>query len=806
MKPLPLLLIGLFPCFVTAQNIVHTSPEGQDTVPAAFFREWYHRNDLIYYLEALNDHSIVETSSYGQWWLPERLTFAIEGLPCTANRYYIDGMRVDDRFQPGSTVYLPNMQHYNLRINTLTSQLYFEHDTTAGDYVEVSYNFGQLGNGEPAPGTKCIFNITHRSPMESADTYKHVSARRHLKGAGTLDAAYTFHDRQGNAYRQHLYAAYGQRLITREDQCGLMTADPFYNAQYYKVQADGLLPVRPTQAVQRLGYRLNFSGREDGGSEYLYNYNEVYDLKNYTGTLYLSRQYLTTGLTWGTDVVHHNNLGFTKNIIDQDGESFAPWVADGKTHSLSWAVNYEQPLLTWLSVHADAYNSVLYFRPETEHWNNTVYLQSPVATSPTDLYRYEWISRAFAGGLLENTVGLKAHYDPCRQLGINAHLDLTLDGMLLHSKSKVSPNIQAGFNLDIHPCHWFEAGVTIAYERMPYTADYLRYFSDDYMNADIYYAGTNTLLATIGGKYHTYKKKLPQATYLELDIPIHFRFRSQRGLHEIVLQQSYKKFFNVWHTFFAGNADDYGYYRQQDNLNVFYMNPGVKQYEVGTSPQFGSNWLMNTPYYFSQLTRYTFTGRKVTVSLSWQSMQAAGYSGLGNGAMSNSLGVLSETTANPNTRQVVEDPNSPYACVGRMDLDKGFVCRFYLAYNICQWVQAGVTVKWTDGKPFSDWHYFQDGGQVAVMPQDTRGTNPTDNHFGKRHCAKYNIDLHVQGQWEAGGVPMRLKVECYNIWDFCHDLAEMGFVQDIPHASRASMIMDVPIGLLATFTVDINKK
>lgn len=809
-----LLLLLLLPLAVESQNIAHTSAEGQDTVPAAFFREWYHRSDLIYYLEALNDHSIVETSSYGQWWVPERLTVAVEGLPFSANRYYVDGMRADDRFQPGSTMYVPNMQRYDLRMQTQTAQWYFERDTTASDYVQASYNFGQLGNGEPAAGTKCIFNITHRSPMESADTYKHISARRHLKGAGTLDAAYTFHDKAGNGYRQHIYAAYGQRLITKENHCGLITEDPFYNAAYYKVQADGLFPIRASKAVEQVGYRMNFSGREDGGSEYLYNYNEVYDLKNYTGTVYLKRQYLTTGLTWATNVVHHQDLEFSKNIIDQDGESFAPWIADGKTHEMSWAVNYEQPVLPWLSVYVDAYNSMLYFRPEKEHFTNTVYFQTPLggdrehpylSSEATDLYRYEWTSKAYAGGLLENTAGLKAHYAPCRQLAINARLDVTLDAILLQGKSKVSPNIQAQFNLDIHPCRWFEAGVTLAYERMPYTADYMRYFSNDYMNADIYMAGTNTQIGTTGGQYHDYKKNLQQTTYLELDIPIHFRFRSSRGLHEIVLQQSYKKFFNVWHTYFKGAAEDYGYYKQQDELNVFYMHPGLKQYEVGTTPGFGSNWLMNSPYYFSQLTRYTFTGRKVTVSLSWQSMQAAGYAGLGNGATSNSMGVLSETTANPNTQLVVANSKGPHPGVGRMDLDKGYVCRFYLGYNICKWVQAGVTIKWTDGKPFTDWQYYQDGGQVAVLPCSSRGTNPTDNHFGMRHCAKYNIDLHVQGQWEVQGTPMRLNVECYNMWDFCHDLAEMGFVQDIPHAWRASMIMDVPIGLLATFTVDLKK-
>ena len=792
-------LLAIATPILFAQNPVHTKMSGESEVPTEFFREWYHRSDLIYYLEALSDHTIAETTTYGQWWIPERLAIAVEGLPSTANRYYIDGMRTDDRFQAGSSLYVPNMQQYNLCINTHTSQLYFSLDSTSRDYVQATYNTGQLGNGEPAWGTAAIFNITHRSPMESADTYKHITARRHLTGAGTLDAAYTIKDTQGKGYRQHIYAAYGQRNITRENHQGLILDNPLYQADYYKVQADGQLPICTNSVFDYLGYRMNFSGREDGGSELLYNYNEVYDHKNYSGMLYARGKHLTTGLNWSTNTVLHSNQEFSKNILDQDGESFDPWIADGNTHELSWAVNYDQSLTDWLSVHVDAYNSMIHFNPKNQHFTNVVYMQSPIDEHAKDLYRYEWESNAYTGGLLENTFGLKAHYDMNEKLSLNAHLDITLDAILLRNKSKVNGNIQAGINLDLHPCKWFEMGVSLSHERMPYTVDQLRYFSDDYMNANMYYARTDELYATTGGKYHHYKKGLLQTSYLELDIPIHLHF----GKHEIVLQQSYKKFFNAWHTNYLGAPEDYGYYQDYNGVDVFYLNGGIQEYEVGVAPVFGNNWLMNSPYYFSQLTRYTYTGRKVLVSVSWQSMQASGYCGLGNGFQTNNLGALSETTANPNTSNVIDNQGGEHRGVGRYNLDKGYVCRFYLAYNICEWLQAGMTVKWTDGKPFTDYIYYANNNQVSILPKESRGTNPTDGNFGKRHCAKYNIDLHIQGKWQVRDIPMRLNIECYNMWDFCHDLAEMSFVQDIPYAHRASMIMDIPVGLLATYTIEL---
>ena len=118
-----LLSLLFLPYPAKALEVSHTAMDGSDSIPAEYFRKWYHRTDLIYYLEALNDHVIVENHTPGQWWLPDRLSLAVAGLPCTQTNYTIDGMRTDDRFAPGNTVFVPNMQQYNLLINTHTGQL-----------------------------------------------------------------------------------------------------------------------------------------------------------------------------------------------------------------------------------------------------------------------------------------------------------------------------------------------------------------------------------------------------------------------------------------------------------------------------------------------------------------------------------------------------------------------------------------------------------------------------------------------------------------------------------------------------------
>lgn len=742
---------------------------GTDSVSADWFRTWYHRSDLVHYLEAMSDHTIAETHTTGQWTESERMAIAIEGTDYSHTHYYIDGFRVDDRFQPGSTLYRPDMQSYHMSISTHDGTLHFQRDTTARDYVRATYNFGQVGNGAPAAGTQAIINLQHASPVQSADRYKHISARRHYKGAGNAEAAFTI-----RGLRQHIYASYGQRLITRQNEQGLITDKPYYTAEHYKVQADGDLWSQQTATANyRIAYRLNLSGRSDGGSEFYYNDTEVYQHRTYSGSIYTTRRthndQLTTGITWATNRIHHTNRSFDRNIVDQDGESFEPWIPDGNTHEATWALIYERSLLPWLRLHIDAYNSLIAFRPEAEQWSNRIYAQGPVDTQPTELGQIQWSSRPYLSGLLENTFALKAHHAVHPMVDLHGQVALTLDGMILpHGMSRISPNIQAEAAMDFHPCHWFDLSASVGHFRQAYTADYLRFFSPDYLSH---------------GSRHRYQHGLSQTAYLQVDIPFRFHFTDRRKVHhEFVFKQSYRKFYHVWR---VNDMDADG------------------NYTVGYTPTFGSNPLMNTPYYFSQLSRYTLTGPHVTFSLSWQSMQAAGYAALGNGASSNSNGILSETTALPTTTQVVTNPNGRYPGVSRHDLDKGFVCRIYFGYNICRWVQMGFTAKWTDGKPFTAYRYTIDNGIATLYPMSSRGTNPTDGNFGTRNCANWQIDLHAQGTWWVNNRQMTLNLECYNVYDFACDQAEIAFYQDIPQAFRSSAILNVPTGLLLTFRSEL---
>ena len=121
------------------------SAQPTDTVRADFFRDYYHQGHLVHWLDALSDHTVYQGLHVGQWDESGQLMFSVDGNSFRWNRFYIDGMRLDNRFAPGSTNYVPNMEHYNLSIDSHASVLSFQLDTTSADYVQVSWNRGNLG-------------------------------------------------------------------------------------------------------------------------------------------------------------------------------------------------------------------------------------------------------------------------------------------------------------------------------------------------------------------------------------------------------------------------------------------------------------------------------------------------------------------------------------------------------------------------------------------------------------------------------------------------------------------------------------
>ena len=799
-------------CLMTFAAATTTSAQiDEDSVSAAFFRDFYHQGHLVHWLDALSDHTVYQGLHLGQWDESGQLMFTVDGNSFKWNRFYINGFRIDNRFTAGSSAYVPNMENYNLRINNRGSILNFELDTAARDYASVSWNHGNLGG--ISRGSADIIHLFHGTGTDDANDLQTINERQHIKNQGIADAAFTL-EKDGQNYRQHIKICFGQLMLPNYDQNGLIRRNPLYSANHYKIQLDGQLPARGW--FDRIGYFMNFSDKDNYGSEFYFNSAELMELSTASGSLYASRDGLTTGLTLASNTVHHNNLEFSRNIIDQDGESFEPWMPDGRTHELDWAVSYSRPILPWLTLKADAYNSLIVFKPEKENFSNDVYFQHFFQTQPTPLYHYDWTTRKFASGLLENRAGVEVYRQLSEALNFTGEVAMTVDGMLLSGKNKVSPNVEAAVNLDYRPFKWLNMGLTLAHNRVSYNIDDIRFMSDDYLNgnvffprddvkSDVAYPGHPQLLTTTGGRYHHYAKHLWQPGYFTVNIPVKLQF----GRHEFVFLQTYKKFHHTWMAKYEDGLAPNGVTAAD---GYYFLKPGERNYVVDYlhKSMMGNSPLTNTPFYVTQNSRYTYRGDNILFSLSWQSMMGAGFSALGNGPTSNNIGVLSESTANPNTFNTVENAEGKYPGVGRLDQDKAYICRIYLAHNVNRHIQYGITGRWTDGQPFV---YFntststdENGNtQMAIRPYCSRGINPTDGNFGCRESALFNIDLHARLQWTLLQRNMSLNVLCYNIYDFGNVYNEMCFPEGSEGKGERgpNMTLTIPRGLVATLKIEL---
>ena len=761
---------------------------GVDSVSSAFFRDWYLTTDLGHYLDNSNAYTIYEAETTGEWNLGDQQVFSIAGNSFKNNKYHLNGMRIDSRSRVGSTLLHTQMDRTSMVLDYHDGELFFTDDSLQRASLRLTGNVGGLGG--IAPGTKEMINLFHKSASERMIDNRPVENRNRIVGAGTAEAAFPIRA-YGRDYYQHAYVYYGQRRLTAFDHTGI---SGMYDAASYTAQLDGEIPLN--SQLLSLRYFLVTTGRTDYGSEFLYNANEQATSRAYQAGLYATSRFdnggtLVAGISYELSGWRHDSLSFSRNIMDQDGEGFEPWYPDGRLHSVNLSVRYDQPLLSWLSVHAEGYNSVLHFHPTTRTWSNALYRQSFDETTPTPLYTYQWKASPFTAGLLENEAMVIARKEVARGLLLYAHAGVSLDGILLgHGRTIVSPNALAKIAIDYRPCSWFRFGLSLSHHRMSYTWDDVRYLSADYMNGEARYTD-NALYQLSGGAYHQPKKDLSlhQPSYAVLDLPIYFTFGKDRR-HEIAILSTIRKYYHQWYTTYA---DD-----------------GVS-YTIGTMPLdlMSSRPGARTPHLLSNMVRYTYTGRKWFVQLSWQSYFMSGISALGNGPLSNNIGILSESTARPETGTVISEGNLPYQANGRLNQDRAYIARIQVTYNACRYFSISLNGKFKDGQPFTNYEVrtrtMGSHEEATILPYDARGINLANNAFGKREDAFFNFDLRATGRWWVKEYPMSLEVQCYNIYDFGTALTEYTFDRNTAIPPRTTMSMCIPRGLLVTLRVGLEK-
>ena len=791
---------------------------GSEAKTSDFFRERFQHNDLANYLDNLNDFVTYESETTGSFNMPDQQIFSVSGNSFKWNKYYLNGFRVDNRAFAGSSFFQPDLSIYSLNLDYYQSILNFKSDSIIPNSLALRYNTGGLGG--ISPYTEDMIRLFHKTATDRA--YKPIVDRNQMKGAGNVFLNYSI-PIAGKKYAQQFYADFGTRMLVDFNQNGITD---FYPENFSKVQLTGELPLTIGTLFDKTNYLFNFSQRQNLFTELYFSKNESAKNEAFSFSFYGSKENsdykYTSGITLATNKIQHNDLNFSRNLIDQDGEAFEPWYPDATTTELSHALNYSKNLTPHIQLVFDSYNSIINFRPSQNTFYNSIHEQH-VNAADTALYLYEWNSQPFTSGLLENALGLRTEKKLSKSLDFKANVDLTLDGMILSDKSMVRLNWQGQLGLYYHPSKWFSMELNLSKNRVAFNFDDIKYFSNNYLNGDIYFwkdanndktyqpSEKSTYLTSTGGKYHTAATNLQQLSYFVLDIPLYFRF----GNHEISFLNTYRKYYNNWTTRFDKAATEYGKYvtdHSDKNTNadgtlvypngqqIYFYNPGKINYIVDYAPDLvGSNSdiLTNTPFYLSQTMKYQYTSKKFLFSFSWCSYVMAGVSTLGNGPLHNNLGVYSETSANPNIN---------YKLVGRLDQERAYIARIHVAYKLNKNLNFSLTGKFKDGQPFTSFYtkLSTDNGnnQLAIWSNSTKGINVFTNDFGYRKDAFFNIDFRATYTGSILNHAYELQMMIYNIYDFGTELTEYTFAPD-ENNGRAAMNLNIPRGLMITAKIDL---
>lgn len=804
---LNLLIFTLFllPLFVVAQSkkdITISMLTGNDSVSSAFFRDQYLHNNFAHYLDNYSDLVTYQTETTGDFQLPDLQLFSISGNSYQWNKYYLNGFRVDNRFFPGNSYYTPDLYNHNLIIDSYDTQLLFESDLKIDNSFSFRYNIGGLGGISPL--TEELVNLYH--PTASQRLYKPIEYRRNMKQAGSVYLNYNIKSNKQN-YTQQLYVDFGTRNLVGFDFGGI---NSYYPEDFFRLQLNGALPLKVGELFDEINYLINTSSRQNLFTEVNFARNESAQYQNHQASIYGSAtkddlQY-TTGITSSIHSLRHNDINFSRNLIDQDGEAFEPWYPDGSTLELSHSIFLKKQLKQHLSFEFDGYNSLLKFTPFVNDFIQSAYVEN-INFPYHSLYAYKWSSKQFASGLFENSLRLNFDKQVNQNWQIIANADATLDGMVLKQKTMIKANWQAQLNFLYQPNNHFSLALNFGRKRIAFNYDHIRFFSNDYLNGEVnYWVDANNdklfqsdemdeLLTTTGGLYHGIQNGLKQPAYFIFEFPLEYTL----GKHKFSMFNTYKKYSNQWTVQFEGAAEDFGDFSQVNYQPIYFLNNGPAYYEVQHYPEeyFSEATFLrmasNSPYYLSNTVKYAFNSEKITFSVAWTSYILTGVSALGNGPLQNNLGVLSESSANPNSR---------YKLIGRLDQDRALAARILLAYQINNEWKIALSGKFKDGQPFTNFNTAlqtneKNQQQLAIWNKRTKGINPFTHEFGSRDDAFFNTEIRISYSNRIGNMPFDIQLMAYNIYDFGTELVEYSFQPDETN-SRYAMELNIPRGLICT--------
>jgi hypothetical protein len=792
------IFLGLHTYVLHAQN---TNNSDSTTTEIDFFRKYpdlYRKYGFFAnpedYWELLSDNVHTQIEAGGNFNTPDEYIQSVWASPFRWNTIYHNNFSISSVFNPGSTLHKLKLYNKTHIVDDYNYQFNFNDNLSdTSRFISVNQTIGNAGGriwganwfvnnivGHSSSYDRIIIDFDHRRSVPlMTSVYFQDGKKKDVKTSFALDFG----------KRRHLN--FGLRGIEKPFDENFVLAN-FQRAKMVDNGSNHIL--------------TSFKFRDHLFAEYNYNENETAKEIVFNQTWYQKKQIDNWDLNYGANLSFRNQQmnqkDIFRNLIDLDGESFEPYHPNFSLLEAQIQSNGRYELNTNTQFFYQANADFVHFMPmdNNSQWN---LFARDTSGNYNQYYQYKPESSSFTGFLPKNRIGID-HKRNFGKIPVRAEI-------ALFQSSLLSQNVRLNdFSVDWKLHTRFPLSektslyLNIGKRSMGYSFYQMQFLEKNYMSGNFNQwddaADINPVVYDNNAQI-SYSKDLSFQKAYYLEIPFEYISRNGSKTNHWSILPQIRSFRDTWWVTFDGDKTDYGHF---DSEGTYHLTKNPK-YRVIPFPkeimnQFGGdNWLLDQPFYTGVTLKYAYESPKVYTSASLFTYLAMGMGTKGNGVLSNSVGSLSTSSANPNN--LIES-------LGRSHPDRSIIFRFNLMKKVNERFQYGITAKYKDGESFSTFLYQQNPKEFIVYNEGLPGDNPFYGGRDKREDAYYSIDAQLRYTFMVNNKPLILHIRGYNLLDLGLEIGEYTFrpFTDSPeypeydNNSRAALEVQTP----RTFEIGLN--
>jgi hypothetical protein len=679
---------------------------------------------------------------------PEKLS--IHGGSTLWTKWHVDRFDITDAFFSGAAaLHVPFRFLEAVSLRYTESPLSIEREgvvlhTGGGPGKLVSYsetlpNMG--GIFPPGIGITSVFSNTHATEREPPppDARRRFLEHRVLSLVGEEDAG-------AGSVRYAIEVDEGARRFLAFRPDGALD-HPF--RETYAI-ASGALQYRPSSDAYEVLALGEYRRRDHLFAELSYAPAET--AKYESGALFagIAGEAASMGVLLKTFTLRHDDLSFTRELLDPDGMGLEPYQPDGRFVTASLDAKASFGLL-----YLAADDKLLFFHPDVRSFSNPLTLQGMPAG------RIDWSSTPTTEAFGEHRIGARDRVE-LGPLRVDWDVYLCASHALSSSgrNALFLPDVGAKTDISWRIGEDSRLFLALAKTPLPITPGTARFVDPLYLSA-------------AGSELSVSSRLVPP----EVDSGA-IGLRTELAGWRLEAQGVVRLFRNTLWVDFADGAAANGHFEN----GVFFLGAGPHKYTLTNYPA-----EMRKPYYGGvQIQLYRALRERYLFDVGFDAFTSVGAAPFGNGPTTNDIGVLSYSTANPNGR---------INYFGSVDADRAFMVKALFGYRFADDLWLFASVRHKDGRPFSFYDVAESkSGEFAIYDATYRGSP----HFGRpllgpRTDFRVDVDLKLAYAVALDDMRIGAYATLTNAFDFGNELSELS--TPVGKQTRAALELQIPRAL-----------